>query len=398
MDYALMQAVYYRNLKLSQDEVSFLTCLACAAKDSNSLPSPSLARIADRAGMSVRSASRASKSLNGKGIITISKRKTERGQWCNLYKVNVERLGSQKPIEESEFKSGTVAYMDSVTIIDEPQKAFPSVSKSGTVANNNNITNNKVKNNNKAVEGVIGGDCHALPVVVDSSSSSKTLPSSRQTKTISEEAVFLLVKEGYAEKDAKDRVEAVLEEYNARYASLKKSGALAQKTNPRAYLIGMLVSMAKEGPKNKANAVPRAEESLRTVAEMLPILAEEFARKEEFQKYATQVREFVTPIWLPDEELEQFQQAEADDWKGVTNPFKWVRSIVKGLVTEKVKQLAEEDFKERARVKQVREAEVADWEEILWRHDHGVEMVSEKKYREAEEMVKKLKSLVPKSA
>lgn len=97
MDFAMMQAVYYRTVELSHIEVAVLFALAGAAKDSKTRPSPSLYTIANRAALSTRSVSRSIKSLGSKGIITVDKRQTENGQFCNEYCVDCAKLKASAP-------------------------------------------------------------------------------------------------------------------------------------------------------------------------------------------------------------------------------------------------------------------------------------------------------------
>lgn len=194
----MLQAVYYHSVKLNQFEYNFLLTIGLAAKDSNHYPSPSIKRIVDRSSLSNGSAQRALRSLKDRGIVTIQKRKTASGQKCNVYMVNLEKLGQQDPIEESLPKSTTVKLF-----AEKCTEVCQGVPKSTTGGNYNNATNEITYNNNitykthKTQGGNLGG---RLEGEGDEGSKPKDMVRYREQKLRALKEIFGLLRAEYKEK------------------------------------------------------------------------------------------------------------------------------------------------------------------------------------------------------
>ena len=285
MNSKMISAIYYRDAKLTQYEYCVLMTLACAAKDDKSLPSPSLKRIADRSGMSVRQISRTITTLSAKGILTVSKRQTASRQWCNLYRFHAEKLGSQKPIAESDYKNGGESNMDQESNMDgesntKSGRDWQGVAKSGKESNNNNIVTNidsNIKTIDKTIhteeEGGLGG----------TSQPSRSVPKSEQdisAKEIHEESISKLVMSGLSLEVAKSKIQAVWASFRA-LAEQKKKEGYAGIANKRNYLVGMLVNMAKEGLKERLLAAQEQEPRITDLYDILDYLREQALKQAE---------------------------------------------------------------------------------------------------------------------
>ena len=184
MDFAMMQAVYYRTVELSHIEVAVLFALAGAAKDEKTIPSPSLNTIADRAALCIRSVSRGIKSLESKGIIEVDKRTTEHGKLCNKYHVDCTKL---KASNTNDCKSN----MDCESNYNMSLKSLNNMS------HKNNDTNKRIHSNKTQGGSIEGG---SIEGDTDEGNNSTTKTHARNNEPRSLKEIFEVLRKEYKQE------------------------------------------------------------------------------------------------------------------------------------------------------------------------------------------------------
>ena len=284
MDYKITQAVYRSTIELTASETLLLYTLAGAAKDSSTLPSPSLARIADRSHLAERSVARIIASLQTKGIVNIAKRRTASGKQCNVYMVDTQRLGQQAPVLESVSKDDTdspvthdlESYNNNKHDTESPMtvchptpdtKSPVPMTQShptpDTESYNNNTFNNKEDNSRQDLD---------LDSVVDGGQGGTSQPSRSVChlegpfKNVRANQAFAKLKaEGMPADEAEARIRAVQDKWKHEREEIIKRGwtepsGKAIKLKDK-YLVIVLANMAKEcdlSASNPSEPEPRA--------------------------------------------------------------------------------------------------------------------------------------------
>ena len=355
MDYKIMSAVYYRDVQLTQYEYCVLMTLACAAKDDKSLAAPSLKRIADRSGMSVRQVSRTVATLSERGLLSVSKRQTASGQWCNLYHVHTDKFGTQKPIDESEYKSGSESNMDSQSNMDGSTKSgegVQRVAKSGSESNYNNIVNNidnNINNNktDKTVDsGVKGGQGGTKPTQTPSDKTSQVVCRSDvivvSLRDIGSSALHTLISEGMPEEEVKSRLRAVWETFKAKANNIRATGRTdrgKRVNDPLRFLSGMLCNMAREYTPAEPHHEPDSLE------EIFNLLLAEY--KEIYPEVADRIGG-ITLDDLPAPMANKLRAKEREKWGDIDKRVKWVKSGIDGWMYGWVQRARENEQTELA--------------------------------------------------
>ena len=336
MNYRIAQAVYRRTIKLTGIEVSVLHTLAGAAKDDTTLPSPSIKRLANRSGFSTGAVTKALSSLTASGILSITKRITESGQSCNVYAVHFEKLGVQKPVIESvDVKSSPSDHIATTRTLKgsprdhiEGSQEFTKGSCGGNYNNlDNNTSNNIEKNINNTLPSKPIKDTNTVNVngvVVEKSISILAL------KT---DAVELLKTKGITPDDAKTRIAAVWDRFNAEGQTLKAKG-YPDISNPRKYLAKMLARMASE---YQAGEPTDLDGILKRVADYY---------KTVYSDQASRITGESILEALPPRTLDTLRAMEAENWVGVTSPVAKTKALVQPHLHRWVKTVRYDDFKE----------------------------------------------------
>ena len=300
MNTELALALYRRTIDLNHKEVAVIFALAGAAKNKDTLPSPSIKRLADRAGMAIGTVKDTIKSLLEKQIITVAKRKTASGQNCNLYSVNISAFGQEKPVAESEERVQTgeplrvqtgeplrVQTGEPLKSSERVQESSERVQKSSNCGHYNNIDKNINNNIDKTrqdsvVEGGLGGTNQPQPQKLEE-------PKSQASRSVSskdvnyplvfENARHLLVKDGKTEEEAQRLVDLAADDFAKLNDTWRKNGWHKENGeeigNPQGWLERTLYhkanDKAKEGPKQ-----PQAEEPT-SLEEIFGLLKREWA-------------------------------------------------------------------------------------------------------------------------
>ena len=351
MDYDITKALYRRTVDLNHKEVVILFALAGAAKNKDTLPSPSIKRLADRAGMAIGTATDTLKTLSEKKIITIAKRKTAKGQMCNLYKVNTSALGVEKPVAESEERVQTCepSRVQTCEPLKSSKESSEGVQKSSNCGNYNNIDNN-IDNNNKtdktidSTEGGLGGTNQPQKSEDPKSQASKSVchvvgPFKNEKAN---KAYSKLTSEGMPAAVAEAKIRAVQDDWQRERQAVIKRGwtepsgkAIDLKDN---YLVGMLVKMAKEGPRQPQEEEPQ---SLEEIFNLL---------KREWGATYPEVADYIARYELddvPHHLLSKLQEKEDAHWKSVKGSrVAYVRNTLGGTIYERVQDWRQRETKE----------------------------------------------------
>lgn len=354
MNITLANAIYYRTVHLKGIEVSVLLTLALAAKDESTLPSPSIKRLADRSGFSVGAVKAAIRSLETQGILHLAKRVTESGQSCNVYQVAISALGRQETVAESvaceevkssphePLKGSSPDHMDTTRTLKssshdhmEGSQGFTRVHKSSPGDHYNNINNN--------IDNNIDNNTQGKAKVIESIKriQEPALQEERLTPKVCKlEAKARLVAQGMSEDDAESRLAKVVKDFISKAKALKASGELDAKSSPKAYLVAMLTSMAKEGPKPLSATVTATTADPRTVDGILQALVGEFRGK--YPYHPGDISYIIDH--LPANIVTKLRSLEGDDWTGIRSPLAMARAMIAPFVAEQVVQDCKESL------------------------------------------------------
>lgn len=365
MDYTIAQAVYRSTADLTATETLLLYTLAGAAKDPSTLPSPSIARLADRSHLAARTVLRTIAGLQDRGIITISKRRTASGKLCNVYIANIHRLAPSAPVLESVAKDDTVSpvtpdlesynnnkpdRVSPMTVChptpdtESPVPLTQSHATPDTESHNNNTITNKEDNIDKQASNMESNiisngisnketptPTKEVPKMDTTPTQAKPAPAADDApltlKTIAIEARDRLFKEGMPMQEAVSRIKAVRDAYVAKVKELKANGYPGIRDKQK-YLVVKLVGMAKEGPKQ-----PQAEEPT-SLDEIFDLLKKEWAGQ------YPEVADHIANLALSDfwqSTLDKLRAKENAGWATVKGSrVAYVRSTLEGTVFERV--------------------------------------------------------------
>ena len=397
MDYKLELALYRRAIDLNHKEVAVLFALGGAAKNSDTLPSPAIKRLADRAGMAIGTVKDTIKTLSEKRIITVSKRKTASGQNCNVYTVNISALGKEEVVSESGERVQTCEPSRVQTC--EPLKSSPRVQesskgvhKSSICGHYNNIDNNINNNNNKTRQrlcsrGGLGGTNQpprsVCPVEVDYS------------KVWDDARSRLMQELGMTEDEADRRIKAVEPEFSALNDSWRQAGWIANGkkiNNPQSFLTGTLFTKAKEYTPQTVKVNPRDKDGI------LKEVAKHY--KAVYPKHSNLIEGWIedAPDWV-----EKTINGHMDDGWGGRDPVKCAIGIYRAIMADNARNTEEQQYNAAIDYKVRMRKNVAAKKWVLkTHHDHGATPAAfkaaevaleeaETKLAEAEQEVMRLK-------
>ena len=153
------------------------------------------------------------------------------------------------------------------------------------------------------------------------------------------EAKRRLIAEGMSEPEVVKRLNEIKDEFLTKARLLKANGELEKKNNPKRYLVGMLTSMAKEGPKK---FVP-IECEPRKLDDIIVKLREVYKR---VYPYAANKIDYILSVDnINSSTISNLRALELQGWPGISSPVAVVKSRLDGWVYRQVQQAMEDEMK-----------------------------------------------------
>jgi hypothetical protein len=154
------------------------------------------------------------------------------------------------------------------------------------------------------------------------------------------EAKRRLIGEGMSEAEAENLLKEIKDEFVTKARWLKANGELEKKKSPQRYLVGMLASMAKEGPKKAA--VVECES--RKLDDILVKLREVY--KGIYPDVVDRIDRILTVDNINHYTMEFLRSQEVQNWQGKSSPLEYVKSKLDGWMYGQVRQARDCEYSE----------------------------------------------------